>query len=177
MPEEATIDSRRIYGGKIFDVRVDTVTLPNGRISQREIIEHGNSVVMVPVDNQRRVLLVRQYRKATEKSLLEAPAGGLEEGEAPEDGALRELQEEVGFTAGKLQRMAGFWLTPGFCTEYMHAYIATDLRPSVLAQDDDENIVVVTVPLSQIPDMIRFGEIEDAKSIAALLMAIYIYGS
>jgi ADP-ribose pyrophosphatase len=177
VPEEATIDSRRIYGGKIFDVRVDTVTLPNGRISQREIIEHGNSVVMVPVDNQRRVLLVRQYRKATEKSLLEAPAGGLEEGEAPEDGALRELQEEVGFTAGKLQRMAGFWLTPGFCTEYMHAYIATDLRPSVLAQDDDENIVVVTVPLSQIPDMIRFGEIEDAKSIAALLMAIYIYGS
>ncbi|MDA0988256.1 MAG: NUDIX hydrolase [Chloroflexi bacterium] len=176
MSEEATIDSRRIYDGTIFGVRVDTVTLPNGRTSQREIIEHGNSVVMVPVDNQRRVLLVRQYRKATEKSLLEAPAGGLEEGEAPKDGALRELQEEIGFTAGKLQRMAGFWLTPGFCTEYMHAYIATDLSQSVLAPDYDENIEVVPVPLAQIPDLICSGEIEYAKSIAALLMAIHIYG-
>ena len=177
MPEEATIDSRRIYGGKIFDVRVDTVTLPNGRISQREIIEHGNSVVMVPVDNQRRVLLVRQYRKAPEKSLLEAPAGGLEKEEAPEDGVLRELQEEIGFTAGRLQRMAGFWMTPGFCTEYMYAYIATDLSPSVLAPDDDENIEVVPVPLAGIPDLIRSGDIEDAKSIAALLMAVHIYGN
>lgn len=176
MPEEATIDSRRIYDGKIFGVRVDTVALPNGRTSQREIIEHGNSVVMVPVDSQRRVLLVRQYRKAPEKPLLEAPAGGLEEGEVPEDGALRELQEEVGFTAGKLQRMPGFWLTPGFCTEYMHAYIATDLSRSVLAPDYDENIEVMPVPLAQIPDLIRSGEIEDAKSIAALLMAIHIYG-
>jgi ADP-ribose pyrophosphatase len=173
---EPTVDSRRIYDGTIFGVRVDTVSLPDGGTSQREIIEHGNSVVMVPVDNQRRVLLVRQYRKAPEKSLLEAPAGGLEEGESPEEGVLRELQEEVGFTAGKLQRMTGFWLVPGFCTEYMDAYIATDLSRSVLAPDYDENIEVVPVSLTRIPDLIRSGEIEDAKSIAALLMAVHIYG-
>ena len=175
--EETTVDSHLIYDGRIFGVRVDTVRLPNGRTSQREIVEHGNSVVMVPVDNQRRVLLVRQYRKAPEKSLLEAPAGGLEKEEAPEDGVLRELQEEIGFTAGRLQRMAGFWMTPGFCTEYMYAYIATDLSPSVLAPDDDENIEVVPVPLAGIPDLIRSGDIEDAKSIAALLMAVHIYGN
>lgn len=176
MPAEPTIDSRRIYSGKIIGVRVDTVRLPNGRTSQREIVEHGHSVVMVPVDHQRRVLLVRQYRKSPEKSLLEAPAGGLEEGESPEEGVLRELQEEVGFTAGRLQRMAGFWMTPGFCTEYMHAYIATDLSQGALAPDEDESIEVVPVPLARIPDMIRSGEIEDAKTIAALLMAIHIYG-
>ena len=176
MTEELTVDSRRIYSGKIIGVRVDTVRLPNGGTSQREIVEHGNSVVMVPVDHQRRVLLVRQYRKSPEKSLLEAPAGGLEEGEAPEEGVLRELQEEIGFTAGKLQWMAGFWMTPGFCTEYMHAYIATDLRPSALAPDEDENIEVVPTPLARIPDMIRSGEIEDAKTIAALLMAVHLYG-
>ena len=176
MQEETTVDSRRIYSGKTIGVRVDTVRLPNGGMSQREIVEHGHSVVMVPVDHQQQVLLVRQYRKSPEKSLLEAPAGGLEEREAPEDGVLRELQEEIGFTAGNLQRMAGFWMTPGFCTEYMHAYIATDLRPSALAPDEDENIEVVPTPLSLVPDMIRSGEIEDAKSIAALLMAIHLYG-
>ena len=176
MTEELTVDSRRIYSGKIIGVRVDTVRLPNGGTSQREIVEHGDSVVMVPVDHQQRVLLVRQYRKSPEKSLLEAPAGGLEEGEVPEEGVLRELQEEIGFTAGNLVRMAGFWMTPGFCTEYMHAYIATDLRPSALAPDEDESIEVVPTPLARIPDMIRSGEIEDAKTIAALLMAIHLYG-
>jgi ADP-ribose pyrophosphatase len=174
--EEPTVDSRRIYSGKIFDVRVYTVSLPNGGTYQREIVEHGNSVVIVPVDDQRRVLLVRQYRKAPEKSLLEVPAGGLEEGEAPDEGAQRELQEEIGFTAGKLQRMAGFWMVPGFCTEYMHAYLATDLREGALPPDEDENIEVVPTPLSRIPDMIRSGEIEDGKTIAAILMAIHIYG-
>jgi nudix-type nucleoside diphosphatase (YffH/AdpP family) len=174
--EEQTVDSRRIYSGKVIGVRVDTVRLPNGGTSQREIVEHGDSVVMVPVDDQQCVLLVRQYRKSPEKPLLEAPAGGLEEGESPEEGVLRELQEEIGFTAGNLQRMAGFWMAPGFCTEYMHAYIATDLHPSTLAPDEDENIEVVPTPLVLIPEMIRSGDIEDAKTIAALLMAMNLYG-
>lgn len=176
MTEKLTVNSRQIYSGKIIGVRVDTVTLANGGTYQREIVEHGHSVVMVPVDHQQRVLLVRQYRDSPEKSLLEVPAGGLEEGEIPEEGVLRELQEEIGFTAGNLQRMTGFWMTPGFCTEYMHSYIATDLRPSVLAPDEDEDIEVVPTPLTQIPEMIRSGEIEDAKTIAALLMALHLYG-
>ena len=176
MQEEPTLDSRRIYDGKIFSVRVDTVGLPNGGTAQREVVEHGDSVVMVPIDQQGQVLLVRQYRKSPERSLLEAPAGGLEEGETPEDGVLRELQEEVGFTAGNLLRMGGFWIAPGFCTEYMHAYIATDLRRSALAPDEDENIEVAPVPLGDVPGLISSGEIQDGKSIAALLMALHLYG-
>ena len=176
LSEEPTIESRRIYSGKIISVRVDTITLPDGGTSQREIVEHGDSVVVVPVDDQQRVLLVRQYRKALEKSLLEAPAGGIEEGESPEEGVHRELQEEIGFKPGILRRLGGFWMTPGFCTEYMHAYLATNLQESALPSDEDENIEVVPVPLSEVESLIRSGEIEDAKSIAALLMAIHMYG-
>ena len=175
MQEEPTIESRRVYSGNILGIRLDTVRLPTGGVSQREIVEHGNSVVVVAVDQMERVLLVRQYRKAPEKHLLEAPAGGLDKGESPENACLRELQEETGFTTGNLRPMGGFWMTPGFCTEYMHAYLATDLHPSHLAPDEDENIEVVPVPLTQVPDMIRSGEIEDAKSIAALLMATHIF--
>ena len=177
MSEEFTLGSRRVYDGKIIGVRVDTVELSNGIQSEREIVEHGESVVMVPVDSEGMVLLVRQYRKSPEKYLLETPAGGLEEGESPKEGAIRELQEEIGFIAGNLQRLPGFWIAPGFCTEYMHAYIATDLRAKALPPDEDENIEVVRVHLDSISELIRSGEIEDAKSIAALLMTIHIYGS
>ena len=176
MQQEPTIESRRIYEGNILSLRVDAVRLANGGEATREVVEHSPSVVMVPIDDQGRALLVRQYRKAPEQSLLEAPAGGLEEGESPEDGVLRELQEEVGHTAGRLVRMGGFWIVPGFCTEYMHVYLASDLRPSALAPDEDESIEVVPTPLELIPDMIRSGEIQDGKSIAALLMAIHLYG-
>ena len=175
MQEEPTLESRRIYDGKVIALRVDTIQLPNGGTATREVIEHGASVVMVPIDEQRRALLVRQYRKAPELSLLEAPAGGLEEGESPEEGVLRELQEEIGHSAGSLVQMTGFWIAPGFCTEYMYTYIASDLSPSALAPDEDENIEVVPVPLERIPELIRSGEIQDGKSISALLMALHVY--
>ncbi len=175
MLDEPTIESRRVYDGRIIGVRVDTISLPGGGTSQREIVEHGASVVVVPVDDQGRVLLVRQYRKPPEMALLEAPAGGLEEGESPEDGVRRELQEEIGFIPGRIQGMGGFWMAPGFCTEYMYAFIATDLTQSALPPDEDENIEVETVPLSETPELIRSGEIQDAKSISALLMAIHMY--
>ncbi len=177
MLDEPTIESRRVYDGRIIGVRVDTISLPNGGTSQREIVEHGASVVVVPIDDQGRAILVRQYRKPPEMALLEAPAGGLEEGETPEEGVRRELQEEIGYVPGRLQEMAGFWMAPGFCTEYMHAFIATDLTESTLPPDEDENIEVVPVPLSQTPELIRSGDIQDAKSIAALLMAIHLYAN
>ena len=173
--DETTLDSQRVYDGKILAVRVDRVRLPGGRTAQREIVEHSPSVVIVPVDHEKQILLVRQYRKAAERPLLEAPAGGLEPGESAEEGVLRELREEVGFTAGKLQRMAGFWMVPGFCTEYMHAYLATDLRESPLSPDEDEYIQVVPTHIREISGLIRSGGIEDGKSIAAILMAIHIY--
>lgn len=177
MTDEPTLASRRVYTGRILDLRVDTVRLPDGTTSQREIIEHSPSVVIVPVDAEGRVLLVRQYRKAPEKTLLEAPAGGLEAAERPEDGALRELQEEVGFTAGSLRHLGGFWLSPGFCTEYMDAYLATDLTPSSLPPDPDETIEVVPVPWAEALAMVYSGEVEDAKSIAAILLASRLIGA
>ena len=173
--EEITTASQRIYEGKILSLRIDTVDLPDGGSSSREIIEHSSSIVVVPIDKQGRVLMVKQYRKAPERFLLEVPAGGLEPDELPEDGALRELQEEIGFTAGHLQNITGFWIAPGFCTEYMYSYIATGLIESVLPADIDENIEVIPVPLENIPDLIRSEDIQDGKSIAALLMAIYVF--
>ena len=172
---EPTIESRLAFQGKIVNVRVDKVQLPNGAQSSREIVERSEAVCIVPVDDGNNVILVRQYRKPVEDDLLEVPAGGVEDGEVSRDAVLRELQEETGYTADSLQHLSSFWTTPGFCTELMHAYLATGLRPATLPPDEDEDIQVVRVPMDNIPDMVRSGEIQDAKSIASLLMVMYLY--
>ena len=169
---EPTVESKLVYEGRILDLRVDTVRLPSGRLTTREIAEHLDSVCMVPLDNQGKVLLVRQYRKSVESNLLEVPAGGIDENEAPEAAALRELQEEVGYTARKIVRLAGFWVSPGWCTEFMYAYLATELSPAQLEADFDEDIAVIRVPLADTLDLITRGEIQDAKSVASLLLAM-----
>ena len=170
--EEPTIRSERLYEGRILNVRKDTVRMPNGSQATREIIEHSHAVCIVPVDDDCNVLLVRQYRKPVEESVLEVPAGGVERDEVGEDTVLRELQEEVGYTAARLQHLASFWVAPGWATEYMHSYLATGLQPSKLIGDDDENIEVVRVSLDQALDMIKTGQIHDAKTIASLLLAL-----
>ncbi len=169
---EPTVESKLVYEGRILDLRVDTVRLPSGRLTTREIAEHSDSVCMVPLDNQGKVLLVRQYRKSVESNLLEVPAGGIDENEAPEAAALRELQEEVGYTARKIVRLAGFWVSPGWCTEFMYAYLATELSPAQLEADFDEDIAVIRVALADTLDLITRGEIQDAKSVASLLLAM-----
>ncbi|HZA22158.1 MAG TPA: NUDIX hydrolase [Dehalococcoidia bacterium] len=169
---ETTVESKVFFQGKILNLRVDTVRLPSGRVAVREIAEHSNSICVVPVDEAGNVLLVRQYRKPAEAVLLEVPAGGVEEGEVSEETVQRELQEEIGYRAGKLQHLSSFWLAPGWCTEFMHAYLATDLTPATLDADDDENILVERVPLERALELIASGEIEDVKSIAALLLAV-----
>ena len=168
---ENTIDTTRPYDGRIFSVRVDTVELPSGRRTIREVAEHSDAVCMIPIDDDGNVLLVKQYRKPTESSLLEAPAGGVESGEVSEETVLRELQEEVGYTAASLRHLASFWVAPGWATERMHAYLATGLTPSKLAADDDENIEVVRIPFADALAMIQTGEIHDGKTIASLLLA------
>ncbi len=169
---EPTIESQRVYQGKVVGLRVDTVQLSQGRVSKREIVEHGGSVAIVPLDDQMNVLMVRQYRKAVEEALLEVPAGGLEEGEAPEEGARRERVEESGNRASRMEHLATFFTTPGFCNEEMHAFLATGLMAGQPHPEPDESIEVVPVPLASVPEMIQRGEIRDAKSIASLLLTL-----
>jgi len=153
-------------------LRVDTVELPSGRKTKREIVEHAGCAAIVAVDSEKNVLLVRQYRKPVEKVLLEIPAGGIEPGEDPLKCARRELEEETGFSAKKWEKLSIFYTSPGFCTEYMHLYLATELEPLKRAADDDENIEVVLTPLKKAPELIASGEVCDAKSIAGLLMTL-----
>ena len=172
---EPTVESRVAFEGKIVNLRVDTIQLARGDLATREIVEHSECVCVVPVDEGNNVVLVRQYRKPIEQTLLEVPCGGVELGEGCEEAARRELQEETGYTADSLKHLSSFWTTPGFCTELMHSYLGTGLRPGSLPPDEDEDIQVVTVPLDGIPEMIRQGRIADAKSIASLLTALYLY--
>ncbi len=172
MIQEPTLQSEKIYEGKIINLRVDIVELPTGKQTKREIVEHDGCVAIVPIDSEDNVLLVRQYRKAAEKAMLEIPAGGIESGEEPLECARRELAEETGFAAKQWEKLNYFYTSPGFCTEVMHMYFACDLVPNKLDADSDEDIELVRVPLKDIAELIESGEICDAKSIAGLLMVL-----
>ncbi len=170
-----TVSVSRKYEGNRISLRVDTARFDDGPEFDREIVEHPGSVVLVPITASGKVLLVRQFRQAAGKVLLEAPAGTREPGEGPELTAHRELQEEVGYRAGKLIPIGGSWVAPGYSTEYSHAYIATDLEPDPLPADGSEDIVVEEVDFSDIHRLIVEGELEDQMSIAALLSAQHVY--
>jgi ADP-ribose pyrophosphatase len=160
--------SRRIFEGRALNLRVDTVITPDGRESTREVVEHESAVAVVAVDGDD-VILVRQYRHAVGMDVLEVPAGGIEPGETPEAAVRRELAEEIGYEPQRLTRLGGFYSAPGFCTEYLYLYLATDLTPKQLFAEDTGEISVVRVPSQEIAGMIQRGEIKDAKSIAGLL--------
>ncbi len=172
MSQERTLHTERIYQGRLVGLRVDTVELPSGRTTKREIVEHGGVAAIVAIDSENNVVLVRQYRKPVEMVLLEIPAGGMEPGEDALVCARRELEEETGFSAERWEELGFFYTSPGFCTEQMHLYLATELRPAENAADDDENIELVRVPLTSVPELIASGEVCDAKSIAGLLIAL-----
>jgi ADP-ribose pyrophosphatase len=169
LAEEITLSSRYIFKGRALNLRVDTVTTADGRESTREIVEHAECIAVVPVDASGDILLVRQYRKALEKEILEIPAGGIDPGEDPETAVRRELQEEIGYYPENLQRLAGFYSSPGFCTEYLYLYLATSLKPGRLIAEDTAGIKVVRIQPGRIMQMIQSGEICDSKSIAGLL--------
>jgi len=159
-----------VYDGRAVKFRIDTVRIPGGRETTREIIEHSDCVAIIPVDANDNVLLVSQFRKPVERELLEIPAGGIEPGEEPLDCVRREMREETGYLPRKIERLGGFYSAPGYNTEYLYLYLATDLIPSQLHAEDTEAITLIRVPDSQILDLITSGSICDAKSIAGLLL-------
>ncbi len=168
MSEEKTLSSQLIYDGRAVKLRVDTVRMPGGRETTREIVEHSDCVAIVAIDANDNVLLVNQFRKPVEKELLEIPAGGIDAGEDPVATVRREMREETGYLPRKVERLGGFYSTPGYCTEYLHLYLATDLTPSQLYAEDTASITLVRVPVTKIPSLITSGDICDAKSIAGL---------
>jgi len=164
------IDSKKIFTGRVFDVTVDTIR-EGDQTYVREIVHHRGSAVMVPAFDDGTIALVRQYRHPAVKFLLELPAGTLNEKEQPEAGAARELEEELGVVAGKLEKLCEFFVSPGFCEEKMWLYLATDLKETKQRLEEDELIEVVRLPIDRALQMITDGEIEDAKTIIGLLLA------
>ncbi|MBP2024991.1 NUDIX hydrolase [Peptoniphilus stercorisuis] len=167
---ERTMKSEKVFDGKILSLRVDTVELPDKKYSKREVVEHDPAVAVVAADEDNNILLVKQYRKPVEKSLLEIPAGSLEIGENPKEGALRELKEETGYIAKDLEYITEFYSTPGFCTEKMYIFFADEIEESSQDLDEDEFIECIKVPLDKAVKMIEVGEIMDAKTIVGILM-------
>ncbi|MFC2020091.1 NUDIX hydrolase [Chloroflexota bacterium] len=170
MAEEKTLSSRVIYEGRVLKLRVDNVRTADGRESTREIVEHSDCIAIVPVDADGNILLVSQYRKAVEKEILEIPAGGIEPGETPDDAVRREMREETGYLPRRIQRLGGFYSAPGYSSEYLYLYLATDLTPSPLRAEDTDDITLVRLPAGQIPELIATGRLADAKSLAGLLL-------
>ena len=164
------VDTKTIFRGRVIEVSVDTVS--EGEITyEREVVHHAGSAVIVPVFDDGTIALVRQYRHPAQRYLLEVPAGTLERGEAPEKGAARELEEELGLVCGRLEKLSEFFVSPGFCEEKMWVYLATELTETEQRLEDDEVIEVVRIPFSQALGMITTGEIEDAKTIIGVMLA------
>ncbi|HEV2386028.1 MAG TPA: NUDIX hydrolase [Candidatus Acidoferrales bacterium] len=163
------LSSRVVWRGRVFDVRRDRVREPGGVVAWREIVLHYGSVVLVPVLDDGRILLVRQYRHATGRFLWELVAGRIERGERPGQAARRELEEETGYHGSRFRRLIGFFPTPGFVSERMTAYAVGGLRPGRARPEADERIEVRAFGWPELERWIRAGRIQDGKSLAALL--------
>lgn len=176
------LSSRNVYRGRVIELDVDTVRYPDGSTGELEMIRHPGAAAVVPVASNPRgdnptLLLIKQYRYATGGTLWEIPAGRLAPGEDPAACARRELLEEVGVTAGRLERLTTIWTTPGFTDERIHLFWAADLKAGVHAREHDEFIEVVPRPLAEVLAAIRAGEICDAKTVVAVLcMAGFVFG-
>ena len=166
---EEILSTEVIYEGRILKLRVDTVKTADGRESIREIVEHDACIAVIAVDAEENILLVKQYRRAPDKELLEIPAGGIDKGEDPEVAVIREMREETGLRPQKVERLCGFYTTPGFCDEYLYLYLVEDMVPDPLSAEDTPGIEVVRVPVSEVRELVSSGKIEDVKTIAGLL--------
>ncbi|MBS2969500.1 NUDIX hydrolase [Metabacillus sp. KIGAM252] len=167
---EKELSSEQIYSGKIIDLYVQEVELPNGKTSKREIIKHPGAVAVIALTSDGKILMVEQFRKALERTLVEIPAGKLEKGEKPETTAVRELEEETGYTAGSIDHLISFYTSPGFADELVHLYITEDLIPlkNKASLDEDEFVELMEVTLEEAEEMVANGRIYDAKTAYAV---------
>ncbi|MDK2918916.1 MAG: ADP-ribose pyrophosphatase [Candidatus Petromonas sp.] len=169
MITERTIKTDKIYQGKIINLRVDTVELPDKKYSKREIVEHPGAVAIVPITNNNKIIMVKQYRKPVEETLLEVPAGKLEINEEPIECAKRELLEETGYKSEDLEYILSFYTSPGFSNESISIYTARNLVKDIAQPDEDEYIEIQEYEIDELIKMIQEGNIKDAKTIISIL--------
>lgn len=169
--EETTITSQPIFNGRVISLKVDEVTLPNGEVAKREIINHPGAVAVIAITDDGKILVVEQYRKALERSIIEIPAGKLEPGEKPEVTARRELEEETGYSCGELTYIQTFATSPGFADEVIHLYVARNLTllEEAAELDEDEFVELMEVTVEEAEQMMADGRIYDAKTAFAVL--------
>lgn len=169
--EEKTIQTEMKFEGRIITLQVDDVELPNGKTGKREIVKHPGAVAVIAITEDKKIILVEQYRKALERSIIEIPAGKIEPNEAPEVTALRELEEETGYTTKKLQYIQSFATSPGFADEIIHLYLAENIvKVEEKAElDEDEFVELMHVSLDEMESMITQKQIYDAKTAFAFL--------
>lgn len=172
--KETFVSRQEIFHGRIVDLRVDTVRLPNGHLTMREVIDHPGGVAVVAIDENDNVLTVKQYRYAFQAVLEEIPAGKLERGEDPLVCAVRELGEETGFTAGRIVPLGAYHSSPGFSSERLYIYLALDLSRGEAHPDEGEFLDLVKLPFSELLSMVKRGEISDGKTAIAALQAEHI---
>ena len=169
--EEKTVSSDYKFKGRIINVRVDTVAMPDGHTATREVVEHGGGVGIVPVTDNGEIILVRQFRKPLEQAIIEVLAGKLEKSEDHFDCARRELEEETGFLASEFKYLGYNYPTPGYACEVIHLYMATGLYPGTAHLDHDEFLDVLTLPVGRVIKMIMSGEIRDSKTVIGVFKA------
>lgn len=169
--EEKTMKSEKIYEGKILSVRVDMVELPDKKYSKREIVEHPGAVAIVALTDDNEIVLVKQFRKATETVLFEIPAGKLEINEQPEECAIRELKEETGLEAKKIECVLDYYSSPGFTNEKIHIFIASELISGEAEPEEDEYIDIVKISIDEALEMVNNGTIRDGKTIIGIFLA------
>ncbi|BCB04612.1 NUDIX hydrolase [Bacillus sp. KH172YL63] len=168
--EEKTVKTEKIYKGKIIDLQVDEVELPNGKTSKRELIKHPGAVAVIALTQEGKLVMVEQYRKALEKSIIEIPAGKLEPGEEADKTALRELEEETGYGCGTLDHLISFYTSPGFADELVHIYVARDIYVIEESReaDEDEFVELIEVTVEEAEKLIEEKRIYDAKTAYAV---------
>ena len=171
-----TKNSETVFHGKVFNVRIDEVLKSSGQTMRVDVLEHGGAVIILPVDAENRIWFVDQYRHPAARRLLELPAGTLDPGEEPEVCAVRECREEIGMSPGQLTHLGGFFLAPGYSTEFVQLYLAQELSPAPLDQDEDEDIRVQKFTFEEVKKHLGNGTFYDSKTVAGLFIALQHLG-